>query len=279
MEPQRIFGMTPWVRRLFAANLLVFVLQETVLGVRFQNAFGFAPLDAFAHPWTFVTYLFVHANLLHLAFNLLGLFVFGPKVEERLGQKTFLLYYVACGIGGAVLSLALTQVVQVGLVVGASGAVLGVALAYAWYYPDAEIFVFPLPTPIPARWLVVLAVAVNLALAFWPGASGVAYLAHLGGMATGFLWLKTRGWREERGGAARPAPAAAPGVLVHPGPRVGRASASPSRARRPTADGTDRTQAEMDRVLEKISAHGLGSLTPAERKFLADMSRKMRDRD
>ena len=251
MEPQRIFGMTPWVRRLFAANLLVFVLQETVLGARFLNAFGFAPLDAFAHPWTFVTYLFLHANLLHLAFNLLGLFVFGPKVEERLGQKTFLLYYLACGV----------------------------ALAYAWYYPDAEIFVFPLPTPIPARWLVVLAVAVNLALAFWPGANGVAYLAHLGGMGTGFLWLKARGWREDRGVGARPAPAAAPGVLVHPGPRVGRASAQPGRARRPTGGAPDRTQAEMDRVLEKISAHGLDSLTPAERKFLADMSRKMRDRD
>jgi len=276
MDQQRVFGMTPWVRRLFVANLLVFVLQETVLGVRFLTAFGFTPFAAFAHPWTFVTYLFLHANLLHLAFNLLGLFVFGPQVEERLGGKSFVLYYFACGIGGAVLSLALTQVVQVGLVVGASGAVLGVALAFAWFYPEASIFVFPFPAPIPARWLVTFAVAINLALAFLPGANGVAYLAHLGGMGTGFLWLKTRGWREGRGSRATPAPA--PGVLVHPVPRVGRASGTAGRSQRPGGGG-DRTQTEMDRVLEKISAHGLDSLTPAERKFLAEMSRKMRDRD
>jgi len=275
MDQQRVFGMTPWVRRLFVANLLVFVLQETVLGPRFLAAFGFAPMTAFAHPWTFVTYFFLHYNLLHLAFNLLGLFVFGPQVEERLGGKSFVLYYFACGIGGAVLSLALTQVVQVGLVVGASGAVLGVALAFAWFYPEASIFVFPFPAPIPARWLVTFAVAINLALAFLPGANGVAYLAHLGGMGTGFLWLKLRGWREGRGTRAAPAPA--PGVLVHPVPRVGRASGTAGRGQRPGGGG-DRTQAEMDRVLEKISAHGLASLTPAERKFLAEMSRKMRDR-
>ena len=275
MEAQRVFGMTPWVRRLFAANLLVFVLQETVLGPRFRTAFGFAPMKAFAHPWTFVTYLFLHYNLLHLAFNLLGLFVFGPKVEERLGGRGFLPYYFACGIGGALLSLALTQVVQVDLIVGASGAVLGVALAYAWFYPEAEIFVFPLPAPIPARWLVVFAVAANLALAFLPGASGVAYLAHLGGMGTGFLWLKVRGRRE--GGWAAPAPASAvPGVLVHPVPRAGRAAGTAGRARREGSG--DRTQAELDRLLDKISAHGLDSLTPAERKFLAEMSGKMRDR-
>ncbi len=210
MDTQRVFGMTPWVRRLFAANLLVFVLQETVLGPRFLAAFGFAPLKAFARPWTFITYLFLHYNLLHLAFNLLGLFVFGPKVEERLGGRGFLAYYFACGIGGALLSLALTQVVQVELIVGASGAVLGVALAYAWFYPDAEIFVFPLPAPIPARWLVVFAVAANLALAFLPGANGVAYLAHLGGMGTGFFWLKARAWRGD-GSRAREDLGARPG--------------------------------------------------------------------
>src|SRR5256885_2615995 len=131
MEPQRIFGMTPWVRRLFAANLLVFVLQETVLGPRFRTAFGFAPMKAFAHPWTFITYLFLHYNLLHLAFNLLGLFVFGPKVEERLGGKSFLPYYFACGIGGGLFFLALTPGGQGGLIVRGSGAGRGVARAGA----------------------------------------------------------------------------------------------------------------------------------------------------
>src|SRR3989442_6113180 len=140
MEAQRVFGMTPWVRRLFAANLLVFVLQETVLGPRFRTAFGFAPMKAFAHPWTFVTYLFLHYNLLHLAFNLLGLFVFGPKVEERLGGRGFLPYYFACGIGGALFSLAPTQGVQGGGLFGAPGAGLGGAPPAARLFSAAANF-------------------------------------------------------------------------------------------------------------------------------------------
>ena len=78
MVPQRMFGMTPWVRRLIVANLIVFLLQMTIfVNPWFVATFGFAPLDALARPWTFVTYTFIHANFLHLAFNLLALFVFG----------------------------------------------------------------------------------------------------------------------------------------------------------------------------------------------------------
>src|SRR5581483_493234 len=86
MDPQRTLGMTPWVRRLVAANLAVFLLQQTVfVDPRFLAAFGFVPLRALAQPWTFLTYMFLHASFLHLAFNLLALFVFGPSVEERMG--------------------------------------------------------------------------------------------------------------------------------------------------------------------------------------------------
>ena len=102
MVPQRMFGMTPWVRRLIVANLIVFLLQMTIfVNPWFVATFGFAPLDALARPWTFVTYTFIHANFLHLAFNLLALFVFGPPVEERMGGGAFLAYYGLCGLGGA----------------------------------------------------------------------------------------------------------------------------------------------------------------------------------
>src|SRR3989441_10182154 len=91
MGPQRMFGMTPWVRRLFVANLVVFVFQLTIfVDPRFEATFGFVPLLALARPWTVVTYLFLHAGLLHLAFNLLALFMFGPAVEERLGGRAFI---------------------------------------------------------------------------------------------------------------------------------------------------------------------------------------------
>src|SRR6266550_3444751 len=102
MGPQRMFGMTPWVRRLFVANLVVFLFQMTIfVDPRFLTTFGFVPLRALAQPWTFVTYMFLHGGPLHLAFNLLALYVFGPEVEERMGGGQFLGYYLLCGLGGA----------------------------------------------------------------------------------------------------------------------------------------------------------------------------------
>ena len=273
MDPQRMFGMTPWVRRLVVANLVVFLLQVTLfVSPAFLTTFGFAPLTALARPWTFVTYMFLHGNFLHLAFNLLALFVFGPQVEERMGGGAFLRYYLLCGLGGAALSFVLMQFRPVTLVVGASAAVYGVLLAFAWAWPDQPINVFLLPTPIPAKWLVTFYVAVTLVLALLPTSDGVAHLAHLGGFATGFLYLKIGDWRlgrAERNLRRRTEPS----VLVHPG-RAARASDAPKPPRRVERDPA---QAEIDRVLDKISARGIDSLTPAERRFLAEMSRKMRD--
>jgi len=217
--------------------------------------------------------MFVHANLLHLAFNLLALYAFGPEVEERMGGGPFLRYYVLCGLGGAALSLVLGwSFGRLNPVVGASAAVYGVLLAFAWAAPDHPIYVFLLPAPIPAKWLVTFIVAISLVLALLPTSDGVAHLAHLGGFATGFLYLKVSDWRlgrAERNLRRR----SEPSVLVHPG-RAARASDAPKPPRRVERDPA---QAEIDRVLDKISARGIDSLTPAERRFLAEMSRKMRD--
>src|SRR4029077_9997831 len=129
MGPQRMFGMTPWVRRLIVANLVVFLLQLTIfVNPWFEMTFGFAPLAAVARPWTFFTYMFLHAGPLHLAVNLLALFVFRPQVEERMGSGPFLGYYLLCGLGGAGLSFVLMQLKPVGTVVGACAAVCGVLL-------------------------------------------------------------------------------------------------------------------------------------------------------
>jgi membrane associated rhomboid family serine protease len=276
MDSQRMFGMTTWVRRLLVANLLVFLCQKTVLvDPRFQALLGFQPLYAFERPWTFVTYMFVHANLLHLAFNLLALFMFGPPVEERMGGRSFLLYYLLCGLGGAALSLGLVQVRHVDLVLGASAAVYGVMLAFAWAWPNQPIYVFPFPAPIAAKWLVTFAVAISFVLAAMAMSDGVAHLAHLGGFATGFVYLKTADWRVARAERRLRRPAE-PSVLVQSA-RVARGADAAPKRRRPSG-GQSAVSAEVDRVLDKISARGIDSLTPAERKVLADMSRKMRDR-
>src|SRR5262245_34431613 len=145
MESQRTFGLTPWVWRLLVANLFVYLLQVTIfLPPGIVLAFGFDPLHALARPWTFVSYMFLHAGALHLAFNMLALYMFGPPVEERMGGSAFLTYYFVCGLGGAALSLAMAQVFSVPPMIGASGAIYGVMLAFAWNWPNQGVLVFPI---------------------------------------------------------------------------------------------------------------------------------------
>jgi membrane associated rhomboid family serine protease len=277
-----MYASTPWVRRLLVANLLVYLLQLTIFTSQgFARTFGFTPGLALERPWTFVTYMFLHAGPLHLAFNLLTLFFFGSAVEDRMGQRAFIGYYLLCGLGGAALSFGLPQIVAVtGPMIGASGAILGVAVAFAWYWPDHPVFVFPLPMPIPVKWLVTFLVAIDLVLAWQRMSDGVAHLAHLGGVGAGLLYLKGQNLRMARAERLLRR-VSEPSVLVTPAPRVRRAS----EARAPKGGGgraspppDARATAEIDRVLDKISANGLESLTPAERKFLTEMSRRMRDR-
>src|SRR6266542_1563731 len=170
MGPQRMYSLTLWVRRLLVANLLVFLIQKTLLvDPSFLSAFGFDPLHAWERPWTFVTYMFLHVNIPHLVFNMAMLFMFGASVEDRMGGRVFILFYLLCGLGGATLSFLLMQWARVGLILGASGAILGVTFAFAWYWPKYPVFLFPLPEPIPARWLVTGLLAFDLVLA-WAGA-------------------------------------------------------------------------------------------------------------
>src|SRR3989440_8222240 len=284
MGPQRMYGLTLWVRRLLVANLLVFLIQKTVLiDPRYLEALGLVPLHALERPWTFVTYMFLHASVLHLAFNMLMLFVFGPSVEDRMGGRAFILFYLLCGISGAAFSFLLMQAMPITLVLGASGAIMGVAVAFAWYWPNHPVFVFPLPDPIPAKWLITFLVGVDLALA-WLGAltqagitDGVAHLAHLGGVATALLYLKGQDWRATHG-EGRLRQMAESSVLVSQPPRVSRSGSVPPSAQRTKARGEPdaRASAEIDRVLDKISASGVDSLTPAERKFLTEFSRRKR---
>ena len=278
MGPQRMFGLTPWVRRLLVANLLVFLVQNTLFATNpnFAKAFAFNPMLAWDQPWTFVTYMFLHAGILHLAFNMLLLFVFGSSVEERMGGRMFIVFYLLCGIGGATASFPLAQAVVVPQVLGASGAVLGVAVAFAWYWPDHPVFVFPLPDPISAKWLVTFLVGLDLVIALLGVSDGVAHLAHLGGVGAALLYLKGQDWRATRGERSG-RQLSESSVLVSQPPRVSRSGAIPPSAQRTKSRDPDtRANAEIDRVLDKIIASGVDSLTPAERKFLTEISRRLR---
>src|SRR5262245_43763123 len=93
-------SVTPWVGRLLIANAAVYFLTLTVFSFpAFAQWFALAPEDVARQPWTIVTYMFLHAGFLHLAFNSLTLFFFGPAVEEHVGGPAFLRYYFVCGLG------------------------------------------------------------------------------------------------------------------------------------------------------------------------------------
>ncbi|HET9292875.1 MAG TPA: rhomboid family intramembrane serine protease [Gemmatimonadales bacterium] len=257
---------TPWVWRIIAANAVVLLLLMTLFPA-LTPALGFYPslTSAVSRPWTFLTYMFVHAGVLHLAFNMLMLYFLGRPVEQRMGGRPFILFYLACGLGGAVLSLGLSFM-QPYPVVGASGAILGVAVAFAMSWPDAELMVFPIPIPIRARTFVMALIGIDLAFALLAPGDGVAHLAHLGGAMVGYLYFRIQQ-------LSTPVPAPRPrqiqqAVMVQSGRHE---AARPPRRRDPERDPV---AAEVDRVLDKISAQGIASLTAEERKFLDEVSRR-----
>jgi membrane associated rhomboid family serine protease len=263
---------TPWVGRLIIANAVVLLLLRTIFtSPALTDALAFAPDHALSRPWTFFSYMFVHAGLLHLLFNMLMLFVFGGPVEARMGSRPFILYYLYCGAGSAVFCLMLSGIMDIGPFVGASGALLGVALAFAMYWPDAELIVFPIPIPIRARTLVMILVGLDVLLYFVTPGDGVAHLAHVGGAAFGYLFFRVQGMSRR---TPHPPPRAVERVvMVQSGASEPerRTPVTPARRRRVEADPV---AAEVDRVLDKISEKGIASLTPAERRFLDEVSRQ-----
>lgn len=271
------FALTPWVRGLIIANAVVFLLQLTVFtGPWFQETLAFDPQSVGRQWWGFVTYMFVHGGFLHLALNLLMLFIFGPAVEERMGSGWFGAYYVACGLGGAIVSLGVSLLVPVAPFVGASAAVFGVALAFAIRWPEHPIYVFPVPFPIKAAWLVLILVTLDLAAAMRGSPDGVAHFAHLGGFLVGFILLRSEDSVRRRARAAFQQR-----VPAHVVPRTHRRAPVPEEAPQAAARAAPAEQApehdQVDRLLDKISESGLDSLTPDERRLLDDVSRQLRD--
>lgn len=247
--------MTPWVGRLLLANgaMLLVIQAFPLLGF----FLALTPAYVLRQPWTIVTYMFLHADFFHLLFNMLALFFFGPRLEARLGSRRFLALYLASGLVAAIFSILFSFEARV---VGASGAVFGVLLGFARYWPHHRIYIWGI-LPIEARFLVAGMAALSLWAGFSGSDSGIAHFAHLGGFLGGYLFL--RFW-ESRSAAAR-----------------FRARAQPAGrpARRTGADLDRWTQIdteqlhplnreEAERLLAKVRDTGAASLTPDERAFL-----------
>lgn len=215
-------------KNLLIINVLAY-LVGMVFGIHsggFNDLFG---LHFFLAPdfgvYQLVTYMFMHASLSHLFFNMFALWMFGCIVERTWGARKFLFYYMACGIGAGLLQemaqfvqfymlaaenihgFSVSQIMTVAkasaaginlwTTVGASGAIYGILLAFGMLYPEERMFIFPLPVPIKAKFFVVGYAAIELFMAFSTSGDGVAHLAHLGGMLFGFLLI--RYWRRHPG--------------------------------------------------------------------------------
>ena len=154
-------------------------------------------LDPPFHSYQFVTYMFLHGGFGHLFFNMFALWMFGRTLEYEIGSKRFLIYYMVCGIGAALIQVGLaTMLGEQMILLGASGAVMGLLLAFGLMHPNNMVLVFPIPFPIKAKWFVIGYAALEIVLGSSGVSTGVAHFAHLGGMIWGLallLWWKKRG--------------------------------------------------------------------------------------
>jgi membrane associated rhomboid family serine protease len=179
---------------LIVANVVVFLISafvsedwvNNVLGLSVGNLVG-------AHRyWQVVTYMFCHGGLSHIFFNMLGLYIFGVNVERRVGSREFLLFYFVVGTLSGIFSLFVYLLFGVNtLLIGASGALFGVMLAFAVFYPDAEVYVFGI-LPMRAPIMVLGYTAIEVFSQFFSFQSGVAHLTHLAGFGVAYLYCMAR---------------------------------------------------------------------------------------
>ena len=246
-------AVTSVVRALLIANIAMYFLQRTQPAI--ADPLAFVPQLALLRPWTFVTYMFLHAGLMHLGFNMLTLYFFGPRVEERIGARHFTWMYFISGISGALLSMVFGGGAAV---IGASGGIFGVMLAFAYFWPNVQIMIWGI-LPVPAAVLVVITTLFALFSGFVPGAGGgIAHFAHLGGYAGAFLYLK---WIERSRAAFKRKALGGPPV---------RDSRVQSWKSIDVGKVHEVNREELNRILDKISKSGLGSLTETERLFLSN---------
>ena len=262
------YQLTPWVKRLLIANTVVFALTWLIGPGFVVEWFSFQPTKILFRPWTPLTYMFLHGGFGHLFWNMLFLFFFGPQLESKWGSKEFIRYYLVCGLGGVALSFLFVSY----SIIGASAAVYGVMLAFAMAWPDAPIYVWGI-FPVKAKWLVGFFVLITFTNAFGGAGGGVAHFAHLGGFAAGFLYLKTD-WRASQAIQSMEKAARARRFAIVP--REEREAATSDQRRRSDDTSEKKALDAVDRVLDKISAEGMGSLTEQERKLLDEVSKKHR---
>lgn len=261
------------IRVIITINVVVFVLQA--LGGSSMNSvlvryLAFDPEwhTAFLQPWRLVTYMFLHGSGFHLLFNMLWLWWMGVAVEENLGPRTFAVIYFGSGIGGALLNVAFALLVGGNFVIGASGAVFGVMVAFAVMFPHMPIMLFLLP-PIEARFVVAGLIVFDLL--FLGAADSVARIVHIGGAAVGYLLIRAHYSGYDLGAVARTIEGFFKRSPKKRKPNKNMYSVSDVEI---MDEGRDENSKELDDILEKISKGGYDALTTDEKRKLFELSKR-----
>lgn len=191
----RSYGIQPTqpvVKNLIIINVLLLMAEKMLpIGDTILAYGALYPVGSpFFHTWQVITYMFLHANFSHLFFNMFALWMFGRSLEYDLGSKRFLIFYMVCGVGAALLQLGIEAIEgSAASTVGASGAIFGILLGYGLLHPNNIIMLLIPPIPLKAKWFVIIYGLIEL----FAGVSGrmdnVAHFAHVGGMLWGFLLL------------------------------------------------------------------------------------------
>ena len=187
-------SLTPVTRALILANIAVYLLQQ-VAGSTLIGLFALWPLgNPLFEPWQLLTYSFlhdgqlVHFDITHLFFNMFALFMFGPPLEQVWGSRRFAIYYLVSVLAAAATELIVENATQSGEpVIGASGGIFGLLLAFAWFFPRQKLLLIFFPVPMPAWLFVTLYGIAELFMGVTGAEAGVAHFAHLGGMLGGAL--------------------------------------------------------------------------------------------
>ncbi|HXT02405.1 MAG TPA: rhomboid family intramembrane serine protease [Elusimicrobiota bacterium] len=263
-DPIDFSAMPPAIKGLLIANIIGFAIAKLAGPAMINDMFGLVPQHLIFERWIWqpVTYLFIHGNIWHLIFNLFALWMFGMPVEAQWGEKEFLKYYFLCGFGAALTST-LLNIHSTIPVIGASGPIYGLLVAFAMLYPDAVVYLYFL-IPVKAAHMAILFGA----LEFFAGATGatpgIARFAHLGGMVTGYFYIRWWWvWKLNAKGFAK--------GLFHRDVEEAPVRPQARRSSKATAVMEERREdpmAEVDRILDKILASGLESLTDAERELM-----------
>lgn len=258
---------TSTIKALLIANITVYLMSYLSQGADYTlvRFFGLVPAKALPqlHLWQFFSYMFLHGSFWHLAFNMFALWMFGSEIESLWGRRVFLQYYFFCGLGGG-LTYALTSWGSPIPLVGASGAVFGILLAYGLMFPNRRILLYFI-FPIKAKYFVLILGLMELFFARQQQMDGIGHYAHLGGMMFGYIFLMA--------GLRRSNKPLGLGKLSS----IWRRWRARSRLRVVRPDEGKRSGSEnrqrVDEILEKISREGLDSLTDEEQEILRRASR------